>query len=425
MGRRSRRTVIVVLVVTACSWAGALGARAHPGGLPGLLEITGRERTVTIDWSAPPDDVAVLAERVGETPRAIADHVLARVTVRQGDRTCPGEVTPGRTLEDGARLEYRCPREVGAITVRATILTDVDPAYQTLAVAPVITGPERVLFSGGTTEHRFVLSDAPPPPDRGAVPTNELETAYGFEERFLGLVESPPGPLGLVAVAAALLVGAAHALAPGHGKTIAAAYLVGGEGRHRDAVLLGVAVAGMHTASVLAIGLGVYATTRTVSVARLLPWLGVAAGVAVLGLGLWMTARRLRGRRAGAPRTHEHAAHHHLPPPEVAPLSGRGLAIVASSGGLLPSPTALAALLAAIAVGRVALGLALVTAFSIGLASAIATIGFAVLWGRDRLLTRADRDGWVARAARYVPTVGAVAVAGAGAVLTVRAVLAL
>ena len=400
-------------------WALAIvGALLHPGGLPGLLEITAEGRTVVVDWSAPPDDVAVIVQQAGDAPHDIASYVLEHVAVDQAGHDCPGDAAARDRLEDGARLTFTCPSEVGTVTVTSTILLEVDPSYQTLAVAPVVEGPERVLFSGGTTQRRLVLSDAPDPPAAPDVPRTGLEPAYGFEQRLFGLVDRSPGPLGLTAIVVGMAVGAAHALAPGHGKTIAAAYLVAGEGGGRDAVLLGAAVAGMHTVSVLAIGLAVYATTRTVATARLLPWLGVASGLAVVALGAWMTARRLRGH------DHDHD-HVHLPPPTLHPVSKEGLAIVASSGGLLPSPTALAVLLAAIAVGRTALGLVVVVAFSVGLAGAIALLGTGVIWGRDALLGRAEDHPVIARLAGVAPLVGAIAVLGAGIVVTVRAVLAL
>lgn len=388
---RTLPRVIAVLAVVA--------ALLHPGGLPSLLSITSDGATVVVDWSAPPDDVAVIATVAGGQDR-VAGYVLDRVAVFQEGRTCPGEVTAAR--EDAVSLAYRCPGPVAAVTVRATIFEDVDPSYQTLAVAPTVEGPDRVLFTGTRTEQRFVLAAGAPAEDAApALPRPTL----GFERRLLAILDDGAGPLGIAAVGAALLVGAGHALAPGHGKSVAAMYLVGSRGRNRHAVALGATVAGMHTASVLAVGGLVWTTARTGALDRSLPWVGVAAGVAVTALGVRMTARHLRGTPV-----HAHAGHAHPGEP------GRGwVAVVGASGGLLPSPSALAALLAALAAGRLGLGLAVVGAFSIGLAAAVTAVGVAALRGRD-LLRRLPR--FVGR----LPVAGSVGVVLAGAYLTVLAI---
>src|SRR5438067_2631376 len=101
------------------------------------------------------------------------------------------------------------------------------------------------------------------------------------------------GMLGL-----ALLFGAAHALAPGHGKTVMAAYLVGTRGRPRDAVMLGVVVSAMHTASVLVLGVVLFHVSRSTSLDRLYPVMTLAGGVVVVGVGGWLLRSRLRALHA-------------------------------------------------------------------------------------------------------------------------------
>src|SRR5439155_8603128 len=133
-------------------------------------------------------------------------------------------------------------------------------------------------------------------------------------------------------LALALLFGAAHALAPGHGKTVMAAYLVGTKGRPMDAAFLGIIVSAMHTFSVLVLGLVLVEVNRSTPIDRVYPALTLIGGLAVMAVGGWMLVSRLCHRRA-----HRHGHHHEHP---AAPLSRKGLAVLATSGGILPSPSA-------------------------------------------------------------------------------------
>jgi ABC-type nickel/cobalt efflux system permease component RcnA len=246
---------------------------------------------------------------------------------------------------------------------------------------------------------------------------------------FADLVERS-GPLMLVALLLAAGFGAVHALGPGHGKTLMAAYLVGGGGRIRQAVAVGGAIALMHTASVLALGFVVLTATRVFAPERVYPVLGLASGVLALGLGAGLLVVRLGrwGDRANAdghshgPDEHHHAHapdedHHGHAHPHVAEgsvLSRRGLTALAVAGGILPSPTALVVLLASVAVHRIAYGLALIAAFSLGLAAALVGVGVLALGARDLVARRLS-----GRVARLVPVLSALVIATLGLVLTV------
>ena len=101
---------------------------------------------------------------------------------------------------------------------------------------------------------------------------------------------------GLAAIGLALLLGAIHALAPGHGKTVMAAYIVGERGTWRHAALIGLSVTATHTAGVVA--LGVILTTTTVAAPeRLYPWFGLMSGLLLAGIGVTLVRRALRNRR--------------------------------------------------------------------------------------------------------------------------------
>jgi nickel/cobalt exporter len=238
-----------------------------------------------------------------------------------------------------------------------------------------------------------------------------------LETRFVELidVERIGLPFAVAALAVAFGVGALHALAPGHGKAIAAAYLVGVRGRARDALALGGIVAVMHSLSVLALGLALFGFTQ-VRVERLRDLAALASALLVLAVGVGLTTRYAR-----RPRRH---AHVHLPE-GVSPLSRRGLVLLGLSGGLLPSPSAFLVLSTALFAGRAGFGLALVAAFSLGLAATLSLVGLAVLRGRDVVQRRVPRSPRLARLAAAAPRVSALAVLVGGLWLTAAAVLRL
>ena len=221
----------------------------------------------------------------------------------------------------------------------------------------------------------------------------------------------------VVAIAAAVGVGAVHALTPGHGKAIDAAYLVGGRGRMRDALLLGMTVAAMHTFSVLALAgvlhLLLGDTTGQPSMAAVTPVMRVVSGVLVLALGIALLIAQWRRRR------HEHGQ---ALPPEVSPFSRRGLVLLGMSGGLLPSPAAFLVLITAWFSGRGWLGLLLVCAFSVGLAATLTVVGVAAVRGRELLV---DRMAAPQRLIRRVAVAAAAVVALGGLLMTTLALLAL
>jgi ABC-type nickel/cobalt efflux system permease component RcnA len=216
----------------------------------------------------------------------------------------------------------------------------------------------------------------------------------------------------LASLAAALFWGAAHALSPGHGKTIVTAYLVGQRGTPRHAALLGLIVTVTHTIGVFALGLVTLALSQFIVPDRLYPWLNLVSGALVVGIGASVFWGRWRHRRA---HVHGHGHQHHNG--DEGGTSFRSLLAVGISGGLLPCPSALVVLLAAISLHRVAFGLLLILAFSTGLALSITGIGLVAVLAR-RTFRRLSFEG---RLVRLLPAASALVILAAGLAMTLRA----
>jgi ABC-type nickel/cobalt efflux system permease component RcnA len=223
----------------------------------------------------------------------------------------------------------------------------------------------------------------------------------------------------LASLAAALFWGAAHALSPGHGKTIVTAYLVGRRGTPRDAAILGGIVTVTHTIGVFALGLVTLALSQWIVPDSLYPWIDVVAGVSVVLIGAAVLRSRVGDWRHARAHRHGHAHHHHDHHHTPEPGSGlRGLLAVGVSGGALPCPSALVVLLAAISLHRLVLGLVLIVAFSLGLALTITGIGLVAVVARSALSHR-RLDGLLLRA---LPACSAVVIVVAGVAMTVHAI---
>ena len=241
------------------------------------------------------------------------------------------------------------------------------------------------------------------------------------------------GLLILLLLGSAFVWGALHALSPGHGKTMVAGYLVGSRGRPKDAALLGLTVTITHTSAVFALGLITLAASAYVLPEDLYPWLGVASGAMVIAIGLWAIWTRLRRWRAMGAEAHDHGDHHmhahrghshtHSQAAPGAPITTRSLIALGVSGGIVPCPSALVVLVAAISQHRLGLGLVLILAFSIGLAATLTAVGLAVLHG-GRLIQRLrpDQHLFGGRVAGVLPALSATLIVVAGTLITLRAI---
>ncbi len=235
----------------------------------------------------------------------------------------------------------------------------------------------------------------------------------------LQLSDSGPQFL-LLALGTAFVLGAAHALTPGHGKTLVAAYLVGSRGTIWDAVYLGSVVTLTHTSSVFVLGLLTLYASQHMRMDRIYPWLSLTSGLLVTATGIWLLRARLRG--GGHPHRHDHEhphGHQHPHPHEhpQQPVSRAHLLSLGISGGLVPCPEAMVVLLMAVSLGKLALGLSLLVAFSLGLAVVLIAIGVAMILSGS-LLGRVSESHWLSR---RLPIASAAVVTVLGAGIVYRA----
>lgn len=307
--------------------------------------------------------------------------------------------------------EITAVADEGAALVRSSVpdrsVTDGLRLYpRDLLTSPLDVRGAFVVFEAGATASSGERADVPAAPD---------ERAGGAAAPLVDLVTSH-GPFMLLGLLLAFAIGALHAIGPGHGKTMMAAYIVGSGGRLRHAVAIGGTVAALHTVSVLGLGAVVLVASEVFPPERIYPWLTLGSGVIACCLGAGLLARRISARRTARLQGNDHShEHHHATASTERLLSWRGIAAISVAGGILPSPTALVALLGSIALDRAPYGLALVAAFSFGLAAALVVVGVVALRAGAIVSRR-----WSRRSTALVPVLSASTIAVTGVALAVR-----
>ena len=257
---------------------------------------------------------------------------------------------------------------------------------------PILNSGVIDLDSPRTSESNTVQLQA----NRQATPGNSFTELMATEQLGLEIV--------LIALAVAVGLGAFHALEPGHGKTLVAAYLVGSRGTVQHAFLLGLIVTAAHTAGVYLLGAVTLYASQYVVPERLYPWLGVVSGVMITSLGAVLLVRRYLDKegvsshhhhdhadhshgsdhhhhRGHHDRSHHGRTHHHHDLNHRVSL--RELLTLGISGGIVPCPAALVVLLSAVSMQRIGFGLLLIVAFSIGLAAVLIAIGLLMVYARE------------------------------------------
>ena len=396
-----------------------IGSKLQQSGYPAVLA---RDLVLTLDGRRVP--LRVVARRAVERPGAGGLETL-RLDIVYRARGAGAELVfrdtsfPGRigwrevtvSSRDGARIVASNVAAVSMSNGLRDYPTDLlqSPLDVSSARATIALGPNPASAPG------IEAADTPP------------HTPGGFE----ALIEE--GDLSVGVLLASLLIaafwGAAHALTPGHGKAMVAAYLVGTKGTPRHAFLLGGTVTIAHTAGVFALGFVTLGLSAFIVPEQLYPWLTLVSGLLVVLVGASVLRQRLRSRGArhhghhhhghGHDHSHDHGHSHphgHGHEHDDA-LTSKGILGVGVAAGLLPCPSALVVLLSAIALHRIGLGLALIVAFSVGLAATITAIGLVAVYAR-RTFSRLSLEGPLVRA---LPAVSAALILVVGLVITARA----
>lgn len=450
----ARRVLVVGVVIVGVLAAPAL-ALAHPLGNFTINTAAGivlRVDEVVLDFAVDMAEIPTLQEKGGLDPDGDGSRSTEELAA-YGKAACEGLRTGLWLRIDGtvAPLSMRSSElslpvgQAGLSTLRLRCVfgASIDPAPVHDLRFEDRTYPDRLGWREVTAAGdgaTIVRSDVPreSPSDRlrsyptGVAPSHVLTASLAFRPGgaalraepgssvtapatggFLaGFAARPDLSAGLIAlmIVAAVGVGAIHALGPGHGKSLIGASLIGAGGSLRQAAAVGVAVSVMHTASVLGLGFLVLSAERVFAPERVYPWLGLASGLVALGLGAELLVARIHAL--------SESRHGHDHPHPDRPLSRRGLVALAFAGGILPSPSALVVLLGSVAIGRAALGLVLIAAFSAGLATSLVAVGALAIRARHVATGRLP-----AGLMRLAPVVSAACIALVGLALTGRGLL--
>lgn len=369
-------------------------------------------------------------------PLAIESATIEQLAGQAGLTTLRVVIDLRAAARDGARIEYQdatYPGRIGwhavliAGGVRGATVPASDPTNELRTYPADATAAPPDVTAGSATVDFAAASGA----GTNAAPPIAGVTRFAIDlsaDALTGFLRRPGTDIGalLAALIVAAILGAFHALGPGHGKAMVAAYLVGSRGTAAQAVVLGTTVTVTHTVGVYALGAITLVAAQFILPERLYPILGALSGVTVSGLGLAMLRARVRSLRVPIVSDNAHGHEHGDGPGQhshVPQVGTRGLLALGVSGGILPCPTALVVLLAAVSFHNVVLGMILVAAFSLGLAGVLTVVGLAVVWGR-RAISR-NRSALAlagSRGLRLVPAASAAAIAVAGLVIAIGAV---
>jgi len=396
-------------------------ALAHPFGQKPVALIRAEESVVQIVWVVAPDDLEALAQFLQSPAEPAAElarkdpfvaYFAQHVSVSNQGPLCPGGVQDLTRVAGGwgVNLSYTCPGSLGEVVIRMSLLQDLSTDYVTLAEARTPSGAKRGVFRAGSDTITFDFGPGAKPPRS----TNDRPPGEGRLNRIIGVIEGESSVSLAAALGLAFLLGALHAFTPGHGKTIAAAYLVSDRGTVGQALALSGVVTLTHSVSVIILGALAIAFDQILLPSEWGPWLEIVAGVLIVVMGMSLLRSRPWGhhhhRHLGA---HDHD--HSDGPAEGMPL-GR-LAMIGMVGGLVPSPEAIGIILVAFSSGKWATGSLIVVAFSLGLAVVMLGVGLATVRG-GKIVRRLVGGPKV----ELLPRIAAVVFLLMGAVVILRAV---
>lgn len=329
--------------------------------------------------------------------------------------------SPPQDLE--ARLDFR-------IDGPAPTLARVDSPVAPHLASGRVAHPPRKVSAVSAAEPAKAIEPVRLRPGMPATPRSAFTELVATRELGLGMI--------LAAIAVAAGLGALHALEPGHGKTVVAAYLVGSRGTPWHAAVLGLTVTASHTSGVYLLGAVTLYASRYVVPERIYPWLGAISGLTIAGLGFLLLLRRYAGAARGhghshsrhhhdhghaldgADRDHTHDGHSHHVHGPTGTVTLRELLALGVTGGIVPCPAALVVLLSALSLHRVGFGLVLIVAFSIGLAAVLITVGVLMVYAR-RFMSRFHVEGSLVT--RWLPLSSAAVITVLGVIIAARSLV--
>ena len=407
------------------------------GGLPTLRLVCGFEASLAAPIAAPTTiDIADRshAERIGWREIVV---VGDRVTIA-GTGSAPASTSISSRLTDypddllGSPLDQRSVSFVagpGGPTLPAFAMTDADPV--------------------GASGDPAAPGDPAAEPSPGSDgPVASIPGGVGGEVPDIFAQDLTP-VVAIVSLLVAAALGAGHALTPGHGKTLVAAYLVGTRGRALHAIGLGLSVSVSHTLGILVLAGLIVGAEQVVAPDVVVRGAPLVAAFTTVAIGAWMLGSEIRRRRAAVAVAHEHERPHEHPhghehphetpdagtfehshggsrhrhaPPAGSSVTWRSLFALGLAGGIIPSTNALLILLFAIAAGRPLFGFGLVGAFGLGMAAVMTGVGLTLVYARG-LVDRLPARPAGARLAGLAPLGASVVVLALGVWLTSQAVL--
>ena len=329
--------------------------------------------------NSPPRDVQANITFVVNRPKNLPSSPLSAATIKGSSNS-----TPGRRFKED----------------KAGVVSAIPPSAET---AP------------GTAAPKIEIK-----PNHQSTPRSAFTEIMGTQHIGLGIA--------LLAALIAVGLGALHALEPGHGKTIVAAYLVAGRGTARHAFLLGTIVTISHTAGVYLLGAVTLYAQKYILPDKLYPLMGVLSGILIAGMGFYLFLQRY----AGPEFAHSHsygsggldqgrpAIEQRLSKPHDR-ISARQILVLGITGGMVPCPAALVVLLSALALHRVAFGLFLIVAFSLGLAVVLIGMGLVAVYA-GRLVSQSRTDSPLIQ--RWLPLSSAAMITLLGCTIVVRGLMA-
>lgn len=244
----------------------------------------------------------------------------------------------------------------------------------------------------------------------------------------------------------ALALGALHGLEPGHSKTMMAAYIIAIQGTVKQAILLGASAAFSHSIIVWILAIVALTWGNALIGEQLEPYFLIVSGLLILGIAAWMFWQSGPNPVGGHDHDHGHdhghshsRGHDHGHHSQDDALNGAGLdaharahaleikdriasgrigtgqtILFGLSGGLIPCPAAITIFILCLHLGKLALGITLVSAFSVGLAITLMGIGVVAALGLKVASRRGRRLDRVFEAA---PWISAALIAGIGLVI--------